>query len=110
MTKVFHCSHCGGHHKRPVGSKGQLQNTESIESTSYGTHSIQTNNDNTNSEIFNALNAVSYRLTAIEQRIDRTEEQLQSRPKVVNEAPSSAKVSTSLLQESDEESDAGMTL
>ena len=53
------------------------------------------------------LNAVSYRLTAIEQRIDRTEAQLQSCPKVVDDAPSSAKVSTSLFQESDEERDDG---
>ena len=69
------------------------------------THSNETS-DNTNSEILNALNAVSYRLTAIEQRIDRTEEQLQSRPKVVTDAPGSAKVSAFLFQELDEESDA----
>ena len=83
-----------------------MQNTESIESTSSDTHSNETN-DNTNSEILNTLNAMSYRLTAIEQRIDRTVEQLQSCPKVVNDAPSSAKVSASLFQESDEESDPG---
>ena len=96
----------GGQHKRPVGSKCQVQNTASIESTSSGTHSNETR-ENTNSEILNALNAVSYRLTAIEQRIDRTEEQLQSRPKVVPDAPGSAKVSASLFQELDEESDIG---
>ena len=50
---------------------------------------------------------MSYRLTAIEQRIDRTEEQLQSCPKVVPDAPGSAKLSASLFQELDEESDAG---
>ena len=72
MPKVFHCSHCGGQHKRPVGSNCQVENTESIESTSSGTHSTQTNNDNI--KILNTLNAVSYRLAAIEQRIDRTEE------------------------------------
>ena len=61
MPKVFHCSACRG------------QNKDIAESKSCGTHSTQSVNENTNSEILNVLNTVSYRLTAIEQRIDRTE-------------------------------------
>ena len=49
----------------------------------------------------------SYRLTAIEQRTDRIEEQFQSRPKGVDDALSVAKVSISLSQDRDEDSDAG---
>ena len=74
MPKVFHCSVSGGQHKRPVGSKCQYQNNDNVESTSSGTQSTQSVNENTNSEILNALNAVSYRLSAREQRIDRTED------------------------------------
>ena len=118
MPKVFHCSACvcvcvwgggggGGQHKRPVGSKCQYQNNDIAESTSSGTHSTQSANENTNSEILNVLNAVSYRLTAIQQRIDRTEEQLQSRPKIATDAIGAADVSTSSSQEVDEVSDPG---
>ena len=49
---------------------------------------------------------MSYRLTAIEQRIDRTEEQLQSLPKVSDDAISAAHVSTSQSQELDDDNDA----
>ena len=55
----------------------------------------------------NALNAVSYRLTAIEQKIDRMEEQLQSHPKVTDDAFGVVDVSTSSSQEVDEASNAG---
>ena len=83
-----------GQHKRLVGSKCQYQSNDISESTSSGIHSNQSVNENTNSEILNALNAVSYRLTAIEQRIDRTEEQLQSCPKTATDASGAADMST----------------
>ena len=73
MPEVFQCSACGGQHKRPVGAKCQRQNNENAESTSSGIQSTQSTNENTNAEILNALNAVSYRLSAIEQLIDRIE-------------------------------------
>ena len=63
-------------------------------------------NENTNSEILSALNAVSFRLMTIEQGIDRTEEQLQSRPKVADDAFGVVDRSTS-FQEADEAIDAG---
>ena len=76
MPKNFHCSGCGGQHKRPVGVKCQFKdNVESdIESASVNTN---TNTDTVNHDILNALNSVSSRLTAIEQRIQKTEDQLQ---------------------------------
>ena len=80
MPKVFQCSACGGQHKRPVGPKCQHQNNDIAESTSSGVQSTQSISENTNAEILNALNAVSYRLSAIKQRIDRTEEQLHNHP------------------------------
>ena len=75
MTKVFHWFKCGGQHKRPVGTKCQVMG----ESTSNTLASTSDRNldENTSSKILNALNAVSYRLATIEQRIDRLEEQLQ---------------------------------
>ena len=106
MPKVFHCSACGGQHKRPVGAKCVHQGNDIAESTSSASQSTQGTNENTNTEILNALNAVSYRLSAIEQRIDRTEEQLHSRPSAGAEAVSN-EVSTSVSQEVDEISDAG---
>ena len=60
ISKVFHCSSCGGN------TKGQLALNDIAESTSSDTHSTQSVNENTNSEILNALNAVSYRLMAID--------------------------------------------
>ena len=78
MPKVFQCSACQGHHKRQEGIKCPFQNSVSTESTSSGTKSTQDSGDNINSEILYALNAVSSRSMVIEQRIDRTEEQLQS--------------------------------
>ena len=105
MPKVFHCSACGGQHKRPVGAKCQNQNNHIAESTSSDMQSTQSTSDNTNTEILNALNAVSYRLSAIEQRIDRTEEQLKNRP--LAEADAIGDVSTSSSQEVDVTSDAG---
>ena len=92
-----------GKHKRPVGPKCQHQNNDIAESTSSGIQSTQSTSENTNAEI---LNAVSYRLSAIEQMIDRTEEQLHNRP--VSGANAVGDVSTSSSsQEVDEMSDAG---
>ena len=73
MPKVFHCSKCNGQHKRPVGSKCQILE-QSTSSTSV-TGTDQTRDES--AQILSALNAVTCRLSAIEQRIDRTEEQLQ---------------------------------
>ena len=71
MPKVFKCSACGGQHKRPVGAKCQMQGIESNDATvDAGLDSP----DNTTTQILNALSAVSSRLSAIEQRIEKTEE------------------------------------
>ena len=63
--------------------------------------------ENTSSQILNALNAVSYRLAAIEQRINRTEEQLQGQVQSDNQTGSSLETSTTPSQEADEDSDVG---
>ena len=82
MPKNFHCSSCGGQHKRPVGIKCQFKddvNVESSSSNSSTSNSItDTNNIETvNHDILSALTSVSSRLIAIEQRIQKTEDQLQ---------------------------------
>ena len=59
MPKVFQCSACQGQHKRPVGVKCPFQNSVSAESTSSCAQSTQNSGDNINSDILNALNAVS---------------------------------------------------
>ena len=100
MPKVFQCSSCGGQHKRPVGAKCQYKNNDNAESTLSGTQSTQSTSENTNAEILNALK------TAIEQRIDRTEEQLHSRPLSGTDAAGND-VSTSSSQEVDEMLDTG---
>ena len=105
MPKVFHCSKCDGQHKRPVGVRCQVTQ-ESTSSTS-DNFSDQNRDENTNSQILNALNAVSCRLSAIEQRIDRTEEQLQGQVQSATYTGSSLDVSSTPSQEGDEESDAG---
>ena len=76
MPSNFHCCGCGGQHKRPVGVKCQFKdNAESdIEISGVNT---DTNTDTVNHDILNALNSVSSRLTAIEQCIQKTEDQLQ---------------------------------
>ena len=63
----------------------------------------QNTNENTNCRF---LNAVSYRLSATELRIGRTEE-LQGHPKLASDALSAVEVSTSPSQKTDEDSDAG---
>ena len=101
VPKVFHCSKCNGQHKRPVGTKCQIME-QSTSSTS-ATFSDQSKDEN--SQILNALNAVSSRLSAIEQRIDRTEEQLQVQSAVTTSSP--LNVSSTPSQDGDEDSDAG---
>ena len=83
MPKVFHCSKCNGQHKRPVGSKCQILE-QSTSSTSV-TGTDQTRDES--AQILSALNAVTCRLSAIEQSIDRTEEQLQVRNSCVYKQP-----------------------
>ena len=67
------------------------------------TNGSQNTNENTNCRF---LNAVSYRLSATELRIGRTEE-LQGHPKLASDALSAVEVSTSPSQKTDEDSDAG---
>ena len=105
MPKLFHCSKCGEEHRRPVGNKCQL-NAESNSSTS-STVDSKNVDDNTNSQILSALNAVSCRLSAIDQRIDRTEEQLQGHVKTGSDIAGSLNLSSTPLQEVEENSDAG---
>ena len=105
MPKVFSCSACGGQHKRPVGAKCQFQTQESIDSSTSDVISNQ-NFDNTNTQIINALNAVSSILTAIEQRIERIEAQLQSTVKPGLAGANKAGLGTSTPDAMDEESDA----
>ena len=83
MHKNFHCSGCGGQHKRPVGVKCQFKDDVNIESTSSNSINSNTNTDinsadSGNHDILFALTSVSSRLTAIEQRIQKTEDQLQN--------------------------------
>ena len=82
MPKNFHCSGCGGQHKRPVGVKCQFK--DNVQAESSVSNSINSNIntdtntvDTVNHDILSALTSVSSRLTAIEQRIQRTEDKLQ---------------------------------
>ena len=83
MPKNFHCSGCGGQHKRPVGVKCQFKDDVNVESSSSNSINSNTNTDtntvdSVNHDILSALTSVSSRLTAIEQRIQKTEDQLQN--------------------------------
>ena len=98
MPKVFHCSKCNGQHKRPVGSKCQIME----QSTSSTSATVSDQSKDESSQILNALNAVSCRLSAIEQRIDRTEEQLQVQSAVTSSSP--LNMSTTPSQDGDEDS------
>ena len=90
-----------GEHKKPVG--GKCQSTESTESTSHT--STTTSQNVTENVITEILNAVSYRLFTIEQRIDRTEEQPQRCPETGSDAISSVEVNTTPSQEVDGDCD-----
>ena len=105
MPKLFNCSKCGGEHTRPVGSrcKTQIESTLSTPTTSGGKNV----DDSANSQILSALNAVSSRLSAIEQRIDRTEDQLQGHLNPGSDVASSLNLSTTTSQDVEEDSDAG---
>ena len=65
MPKHFHCSGCGGQHKRPVGAKCQFKSNYVNIS---GSASINVSNvsESVNQDIISALSAVSSRLEAIE--------------------------------------------
>ena len=76
MPKVFSCSACGGQHKRPVGQKCQLGKLDSSTATTSRVEQ-QGVDEGVNQEITNALSSVSSRLSAIEARIERTEQQIQ---------------------------------
>ena len=88
-----------------MGSKCQLY----VESTASTSATLRDDNvdDSTNSQILSALNAVSCRLSAIEQRIDRTKEQLQGHVKTGSDIAGSLNASSKPLQDVGEESDAG---
>ena len=101
MPKVFHCSACNGQHKRPVDSKCQLKSTDSLEKSTSTTQSLQ-NSDNLSQEILMALNSVSSRLSSMEQKMDRTEEQLQGG---CQQAPSTSSERATVDMVSDQESD-----
>ena len=76
MPKVFSCSACGGQHKLPVGQKCQMGKLDSSTATASGVEQ-QGVDEGVNQEIINALSSVSSRLSAIEVRIERTEQQIQ---------------------------------
>ena len=76
MPKSFNCSGCGGQHKRPVGAKCQFKDNEDLDNSMSSSSNSVNNPDTMNHEILNALTSVSSRLTAIEQRIQKTEDQL----------------------------------
>ena len=77
MPKNFHCSGCGGQHKRPVGVKCQFKSNVDSDVNVSGINTDVNTSDTVNHEILNALTSVSSRLTAIEQHIQKTEDQLQ---------------------------------
>ena len=109
MPKVFSCSACGGQHKRPVGQKCQVGKLDSSSATASGVEQ-QGVDGGVNQEIINALSSVSSRLSAIEARIERTEQQIQGgQPAAGQGAKSSAGSvlnSTLSSDESDAEDDA----
>ena len=76
IPKNFHCSGCGGQHKRPVGVKCQLKTIQILISI-LRVSILMSILLIVNHDILNALTSVSSRLTAIEQRIQKTEDQLQ---------------------------------
>ena len=103
MLKVFKGSACGGQHTRPVGDKCQALGVKNNEATvGAGLDSP----DDANTKILNALSAVSSRFTSIEQRIEKTEEQLQNTISG-SDSVKLARFGTSTQEELDEDSDVG---
>ena len=86
-----------------MGAKCQVQIAESNDSV-VSDRISHTNPDDTNTQILTALNLVSSRLTAIKQRIERTEEQLKS--KTGTASSKMAGLGTSTPVDVEEESDA----
>ena len=107
MPKVFHCSACNGQHKRPVGSKCQFQNNEMLAESTSSIQSTQ-NSESLNQEILMALNSVSFRLSSMETRMDRTKEQLRGRleGELMTSSGRAASDRASEQEESDAEDDA----
>ena len=86
MPKVFKCSAFKGQHQRPTGAKckyvNSINETEDLNNslTNSDSSSIRADAQSRDNDIINALQAVSLRLSAIEQRIERTEEKLEAAP------------------------------
>ena len=73
MPKHFHCSGCGGQHKRPIGAKYQYKDSEVNVSSASSVNESKVQ-ESVSQDIISALSAVSSRLEAIEKLIDKTEE------------------------------------
>ena len=109
MPKVFNCSACGSQHKRHVGQKCQMGKLD----TSAAASSVvdqQGGGEGINQEIINALSSVSSRLSAIEARIEKTEQHIHggllSTSQGSNPVAGWVLNSTSSLDDSDAEDDA----
>ena len=82
MPKTFKCSACKGQHQRPVGSKCEFIKMNSVSDIETDMNSAQSGSvraaaqagNNRDNDILHALEAVSSRLSAIEQCIEPTEE------------------------------------
>ena len=86
-----------------MGSKCQFKSNDYLEESTTSTPSVR-NSENLNQEILMALNSVSSRLSSMEQRMDRTEEQLQGGCQQAS-STSSERATVNMLTEQ-EESDA----
>ena len=86
MPKVFKRSACKGQHQRPTGAKCKYVNSISeTEDLNYSLtnsepSSVRADTQSRDNDILTALQAVSPRLSAIEQRIEHTEEKLEAAP------------------------------
>ena len=65
MPKHFHCSGCGGQHKRPVGAKCQFKNND-VNISGSASMNVSNVSESVNQDIISALSDVSSRLEAIE--------------------------------------------
>ena len=72
---VFYCSACGGQHKQPVGQKCQMCNLDTSAAVSNAVEQ-QGVGEGVNQEIINTLSSVSYRLSAIEAKTEKTEQHI----------------------------------
>ena len=71
MPIHFHCSGCGGQHKRPIGAKCQYKDSD-VDISGFS----NVNKSKVQKRVSFALNVVSSGLEAIEKRIDKTEEHI----------------------------------